>query len=85
MPRRRKRVLAILKLRFVRRSHARWLLVAAGLLAATCRVPGNRLIDVKTLLGEMVDLGNLSQKPAPFFKQAMASSYSRESLKGGDA
>ena len=42
-------------------------------------------IDVKSLLKEMVDFENLAQRPEPFFKEAMASSYSRESLKGGDA
>ena len=42
-------------------------------------------IDVRSLLKEMVDFENLAERPEPFFKEAMASSYSRESHKGGDA
>ena len=41
-------------------------------------------ITTKTLLLEMVDFENLAQRPEPFYKQAMASSYSRESHKGGE-
>jgi hypothetical protein len=42
-------------------------------------------VSVRSLLEEMVDFDNLAKRPAPFFREAMASSYSRESLKGGDA
>jgi len=43
------------------------------------------VISVETLLREMVDLDGLALRPVPFFKQAQASSYDRESHKGGDA
>jgi hypothetical protein len=33
----------------------------------------------------MVDLGNLAVRPEPFFKQAQASSYDRDSYNGGEA
>ncbi len=49
------------------------------------RAPSSRAITVETLLAEMVDLENLAVRPVPFFKQAQASSYSRESHKGGEA
>ncbi len=42
-------------------------------------------VNVRSLLKEMADFENLAQKPHPFFKEAMASSYSRESHKGGEA
>jgi len=42
-------------------------------------------IDVKSLLQEMVDFETLAQRPEPFFKQAMASSYDRRSHAGADA
>jgi hypothetical protein len=42
-------------------------------------------INVKSLLKEMVDFKNLAQRPEPFYKQAMASSYDRSSHKGGKA
>lgn len=47
--------------------------------------PAAETIDVQSLLEEMADFENLARKPDPFFKQATASSYSRESHKGGDA
>jgi hypothetical protein len=59
------------------------LIVGALLLAAEGAAA--KTIDVKSLLREMVDFENLAQRPEPFFKEAMASSFSRESLKGGDA
>jgi hypothetical protein len=43
------------------------------------------VIDVKTLLKEMADFENLAERPEPFFTEATASSYDRESHKGGDA
>jgi len=42
-------------------------------------------ITVTSLLREMVDFEALAQRPQPFFKEATASSYSRESHKGGEA
>ncbi len=57
--------------------------VGVLLLGLGC-APGGETINVESLLREMVDLENLARKPEPFFKQAMASSYSRESHKGGD-
>ncbi|MCK7490869.1 MAG: hypothetical protein MZW92_03060 [Comamonadaceae bacterium] len=33
----------------------------------------------------MVDLENLAMRPDPFFKQAQASSYDRDSHKGGES
>ncbi len=47
--------------------------------------PSSPLISVETLLAEMTDFENLARRPEPFFKQAQASSYSRESHKGGVA
>jgi hypothetical protein len=47
--------------------------------------PAAEKIDVRALLIEMVDFENLSRKPEPPFRKAMASSYSRESHKGGDS
>ena len=68
---------------FVARALALVVLAAAWLLAGcTART---RTITVGSLLGEMVDLEALAREPRPFFKQASASSYSRESHKGGDA
>jgi hypothetical protein len=42
-------------------------------------------IGVKSLLKEMVDFENLARRPEPFFTEATASSYDRESHKGGEA
>jgi hypothetical protein len=42
-------------------------------------------VTVPSLLREMVDFENLARRPRPFFKEETASSYSRESRKGGDA
>jgi hypothetical protein len=42
-------------------------------------------ITVSSLLKEMADFENLAVRPQPFFKEAAASSFSRESLKGGEA
>ena len=47
------------------------------------RRPAARAITVESLLAEMVDLGNLAERPEPSFKQATATSYDRESHKGG--
>jgi hypothetical protein len=49
------------------------------------RATASRVITVETLLAEMADIENLAVRPEPFFKQAQASSYSRESHKGGEA
>jgi hypothetical protein len=61
-------------------------IVIAGwiLVAAQCS-PSARPINVESLLNEMVDLENLALAPRPHFKQAQASSYSRESHRGGEA
>lgn len=42
------------------------------------------LVTVESLLAEMTDLEELSREPRPFYTHATASSYSRESRKGGD-
>ncbi len=47
--------------------------------------PMAEAISAKSLLKEMVDFENLARRPEPFFKEAMASSTSRESRKGGQA
>lgn len=60
------------------------MIVGTLLLVAGDVVAADR-ISVRSLLQEMVDLENLAQRPEPFFKQAMASSYSRKSHEGGDA
>lgn len=61
-----------------------FLLTAAMLWGHTC-APAAAPIDMKYLLLEMADFKNFARRPEPFFKQATASSYSRESHKGGDA
>jgi hypothetical protein len=57
------------------------LAIAAGL-ACTSRA---KTVTVASLLGEMTDLESLARRPRPFFLEASATSYSRESHKGGDA
>jgi len=47
--------------------------------------PAPRPTTVETLLAEMTDFENLAARPEPFFKQAQASSYDRESHKGRDS
>jgi len=42
-------------------------------------------VSVESLLREMTDLDALAERPRPYFKQASASSYDRESHKGGEA
>ena len=59
------------------------LLLASLLSWAGCRQSADRTLDVPALLMEMIDFENLSRIPQPFFKQAAATSYSRESHKGG--
>ena len=54
------------------------------ILSSGCEVD-YETITVEHLLNEMVDFENLAQRPDPFFKEAMASSYSREAHNGGDA
>ena len=71
-----------------RRIRAGWAmpaLLAGLLLMAGCGGASRQAIDVRALLLEMVDLENLSRLPEPFFKQAAATSYSRESHKEGNA
>lgn len=60
-------------------------LIAAALPLGSAMAPASEAIGVEDLLLEMVDLENLARRPEPSFKKAMASSYSRESHKGGDA
>jgi hypothetical protein len=57
-------------------------LVFVSLLALAVCAPAPRTITVETLLAEMTDLENLALRPEPFFKQAQASSYDRESRQG---
>ena len=57
-------------------------LVLAARADAQSRPAG--VIDVGTLLVEMVDLDNLARMPSPPYKSASASSYSRASAAGGD-
>ena len=60
--------------------------LAACLSAAlpACR-PAPPPVTVESLLREMTDLETLAREPRPFYTHATASSYSRESRKGGDA
>jgi len=60
-------------------------LILAAAPAAKERPALPEVITVRTLLSEMVDFETLAGRPRPFFKEAMASSYSRESRKGGEA
>ena len=61
-------------------------ILALALLLAPCDAArAADTVSVRSLLGEMTDLENLARRPAPFYRHAMASSFSRESLKGGDA
>ncbi len=59
------------------------LLVVFGLWPG-CGGSSGPVIDVRSLLREMMDFENLSRLPDPFFKQAASTSYSRESHKGGE-
>ncbi len=62
------------------------LVAAAAMLAGlTACAPRDNTVDVPRLLGEMTDFEALAARPDPFFKTASASSYSRESHKGGEA
>jgi hypothetical protein len=60
-------------------------LILGALISPTGCSTAGEAIGVEQLIEEMVDLENLAQRPEPFFKHAMASSYSCESHKGGDA
>ena len=61
-------------------------MISVGMLIAGLdEARADETVNMESLLREMVDLENLARRPEPFFKQAMASSYSRESHKGGDA
>lgn len=64
---------------------SQFILISAGLLLAASSSAATGPVDTPSLLREMVDFQNLARRPKPFFKQAMASSYSRESHKGGEA
>ncbi len=59
-------------------------LMVAALVMAAGSIAAAEKVDVRSLLEEMADFGNLATKPVPFFKQATASSYDRASHKGGD-
>jgi hypothetical protein len=61
-----------------------FLLLGALLGSIRCRRE-TPVVTVESLLREMVDWENLAREPVLYFKQAQASSYSRESRKGGDA
>lgn len=62
------------------------LVAAAALLAGhTSCAPRAGAVDVPRLLGEMADFEVLAARPDPFFETASASTYSRESRKGGEA
>jgi hypothetical protein len=65
----------------------KWIGTAAfGLtLLAAQTAPAADAIGVQSLLKEMVDFDNLAQRPEPFFTEATASSYDRQSHKGGEA
>lgn len=52
--------------------------------AGSC-APKSGPVTVASLLAEMTDLDALAERPHPFYKQASASSYDRESHKGGEA
>ncbi len=73
------------------RDPARRGLIALAALAAclAAAVPGCRpqppAVTVESLLAEMTDVEELAREPRPFYTHATASSYSRESHKGGDA
>jgi len=58
---------------------------AVLILAAMSCSPGAKTVTVESLLLEMVDFETLAARPRPFFLEATASSYSRESRKGGEA
>lgn len=57
-----------------------------GLLAsATACASRSEAVTVESLLLEMADFENLARRPLPIYKHAQASSYDRESRKGGAA
>jgi len=68
-----------------------FILIGIGLTLLLPAGPGckpeqaERAVTVESLLLEMVDLENLAMRPDPFFKQAQASSYDRDSHKGGES
>jgi hypothetical protein len=61
------------------------MILALGILRAEQGPAGTPAVGVRSLLREMVDFEILAGRPRPYFKEAMASSYSRESRKGGEA
>jgi hypothetical protein len=73
----------------VRRRRIRANLTRAMVFAVALSLPQTVLaadaIGVKSLLMEMADFENLAERPQPFFREATASSYSRESHNGGEA
>jgi hypothetical protein len=60
-----------------------WVLAAVLGTAAGARTA--QIVSVRSLLREMADFEILAARPDPSFKQAAATSYSRESHKGGEA
>jgi hypothetical protein len=67
------------------RQKAACALIATAVIFGARNLGAAETIDVRVLLKEMVDFGKLAARPKPYFKQATASSYDRESHKGGDA
>ncbi len=65
--------------------HARITMSVAVLVSASAAAPAAEKIDAGSLLLEMVDFEALSRMPDPPYAKASASSYSRESRKGGAA
>jgi len=61
------------------------LFLATAIATAAACSPAPPPVSVKTLLAEMTDFAALAERPNPYFKQASASSYDRESHKGGEA
>ena len=67
---------------------SRWLGLAGAALALSllsCAPAAPPQVTVASLLREMVDFENLARAPWPAFTHAEATSFSRESRKGGDA
>jgi hypothetical protein len=57
-----------------------------SLIILVLQIPAmSQTVTVQKLLSEMTDLKSLSERPVPWFKQSQASSYDRESHKGGES
>lgn len=62
-----------------------WTLMTVMLVMCTMSCKASEPVTMERLFGEMADFEELARRPDPFYKTAAATSYDRESHKGGDA